>query len=350
MTPLDKVAQQIASAGGSPEKLFGTLPADQKRTYRRLMGFLHPDKWVVNGTDAEKLQAGGMLHTVTEMWEMLQAQIGGRFTAVGHRYTYEMAGTLAKGDISNLYASTYWDPIEMANREAVFKLVRSPQNNDLMLAEASALKAISKSGSRRAVFASTFVETLRYQDPNHEERRANVVHRLDGYFSLAQIMEEYPDGLDIRDIVWIWRRCLIGLSLAHELGYVHGAVLPEHIMVQVPRHEVVLVDWCYSVKPGEKIKAMVPHRQSLYPQEVIQQEPADEGTDLAMLARTMSCLFNIYTPKQMHAFVKGCTMPAGRPKDAGMILRTLTDLIERLYGERQFRVFSMPRSRPHAHA
>ena len=62
----------------------------------------------------------------------------------------------------------------------------------------------------------------------------------------------------------MWRRLLVGLGWAHRAGVVHGAVLPEHVLIHPAEHGLVLVDWCYSVAPGERIPALVAkHRDGL---------------------------------------------------------------------------------------
>ena len=56
-------------------------------------------------------------------------------------------------------------------------------------------------------------------------------------------------GVDPRDAAWMWRRLLVALGFAHRAGVLHGAVLPEHVLIHPGEHGLVLVDWCYSV-PG----------------------------------------------------------------------------------------------------
>jgi hypothetical protein len=53
-------------------------------------------------------------------------------------------------------------------------------------------------------------------------------------------------------------------------GLVHGAVLPEHVLIQPDEHGLVLIDWCYSVPltPSTPLRAPVTARAGLYPPEV----------------------------------------------------------------------------------
>ena len=49
-------------------------------------------------------------------------------------------------------------------------------------------------------------------------------------------------------------------------------------------------------------------------------------------------------PAPLRAFLRGCTLPnpAARPQDAWSLLAELDDLLDRLYGPRAFRPFTMP--------
>jgi hypothetical protein len=59
------------------------------------------------------------------------------------------------------------------------------------------------------------------------QRRANVIGRLTGFRTLAQVRAAYPRGVDPRDAAWMWRRLLVAVGAAHRAGVIHGAVLPE---------------------------------------------------------------------------------------------------------------------------
>ena len=103
-------------------------------------------------------------------------------------------------------------------------------------------------------------------------RHANLIGALGGFRSLAEVRSAFPAGLDPRDAAWMWRRLLVAIGAAHRAGVIHGAVLPEHVLIHPAEHGLVLVDWCYSVSgparrgPGHRaaLPALVPeHPRSL---------------------------------------------------------------------------------------
>jgi hypothetical protein len=49
-------------------------------------------------------------------------------------------------------------------------------------------------------------------------------------------------------------------------------------------------------------------------------------------------------PAPLRAFLRGCLLPRqeARPQDAWLLLAELDDVLERLYGPRAFRPFTMP--------
>jgi hypothetical protein len=49
-------------------------------------------------------------------------------------------------------------------------------------------------------------------------------------------------------------------------------------------------------------------------------------------------------PAPLRAFLRGCPLPVpeARPRDAWLLLAELDDILDRLYGPRTFRPFTMP--------
>jgi serine/threonine protein kinase len=211
--------------------------------------------------------------------------------------------------------------------------------------EADALLRLDTAADpRHRAYAPRLVETFRHRDNTATERRVNVLGRLHGFHTLADVRAAHPDGLDPRDAAWIWRRLLVALGWAHRAGLVHGAVLPEHILVHPAQHGLVLVDWCYSTEPGGTIPALVDRHRGLYPPEVLNHEPASPATDIHLASHCMRQLMGERAPSPLRAFIRGCTLPAEarRPHDAWRLLAELDEALERLYGPRTFRQFTMP--------
>lgn len=306
-------------------EIFGTDPAEAVRVYHRMARLLHPDTGA-DGTAFTRLAA---------KWRSYGR--GETVTITTRKHRYEVGPKLARGDLADLFALT------RDGGSAVLKLPRDPADNDLLEREATALRQLREDGDPQFLpYVPELGENLRY-----EGRSGNVLARLEGFHTLAEVREARPDGVDPRDAAWMWRRLLVALGFAHRAGVLHGAVLPEHVLIHPEQHGLVLVDWCYSVSasadPGGRVPALVSDRASWYPPEVPGREPASPATDLFLAARCMTYLMGPKIPDPLRNFARGCTLPAQkkRPSDAWRLLEELDELLERLYGPRKFRPFAL---------
>lgn len=313
----------VATARGDAD-LFGTdAPA---RRYRELVTALHPDR--LGAVDpGVRAAATDALMAVTARWR------GGRGAELGD---YALRRIAYAGDLADLYD---------VGRDRLLKLPRNPADNDLMAREARALRRIAERGDPRHLpYVPRLVDHLPARDPaTGAERLVNVVAAAPGLHSLDEVRRAYPDGLDPRDAAWMWRRLLVALGLAHRAGVVHGAVLPRHVLIEPDAHGVVLVDWCFAVVGEGAVPALVPGHEDWYPAEVTARRPAGPGTDLAMAARCMTWLMAGRAPRELRAFAAGCTRPklAARPDDAWRLLGELDEVLDRLFGPRTFRPFTL---------
>ena len=213
-----------------------------------------------------------------------------------------------------------------------------------MQAEATALQTLDREGDpKHRAYAPRLIETSTHEDAAKVRRTATILERQRGFVSLAEVGNAYPGGIDTRDAAWMWRRLLTGLGWAHRAGVVHGAVLPEHVLIHPGEHGLVLVDWCYSVTPGGIIPALVTRRRADYPPEVPAKQPATAATDLFMATGLMLRLIKD-PPAAVRRFAAGCRYdaPRMRPQDAWRLLEEFDELLADLYGPRRFRAFAMP--------
>ncbi|HTJ40197.1 MAG TPA: serine/threonine protein kinase [Dactylosporangium sp.] len=300
------------------EELFGGADAHQQ--YRALAKLIHPDAVGPRGTKA--------FARLSELWRS-------RGTIRSARGVYSTTTLEHRGDLANLYKVP----------EGHLKLVRDPACNDLMAREAAALRRMAEHADPRYLpYVPRLVDTFRHK-ADGTARRGNVIGvSATRLHSLAEVQRKRPHGLDPRDAAWMWRRLLVGLGTAHRAGVVHGAVLPEHVLIEPGDHGVVLVDWCYSAsEPGERIAAIVPRHRDRYPAEVLDRGEPGPYTDLAMAAGLMADLMGDRAPKALRRFADGCRLasPRQRPDDAWRLLAELDELLHRLYGPRKFRPFAI---------
>jgi len=91
-------------------------------------------------------------------------------------------------------------------------------------------------------------------------------------------------GVDPRASVWMWRRVLELLSFVHRSGLVHGAVLPQHLLVERGEHGVRLVGFSCASPPGEPLRTVCLPYERFYPPALLGGGPLRPEHDVAMSA------------------------------------------------------------------
>lgn len=335
-----------------PSELFGTLDGEQRtalrRKYHQLVAQVHPDLH-----PHQQVAAQEALRQINEWYQRAQAQIsqgvyGQRITLdlntpFGHFISYSEPW---QGDLCALY------PLVHNNQKLLLKVVRKAQNNDLMEAEATALQTIEQGleGDPLLGHFPKLHKSFLWQSEQASLHRVNLLGQIEGCFTLSTVIKAFPNGLELGDAAWIFNRILAALAKAHQLGLVHGAVLPCHILIDPRDHNGILIDWCYSVPIGQCIRSISPSYKADYPPEVLQKLPAQPATDLYMAARCMLHLLGAQhdlqelgsgVPAAMQALLRACLIPAPhrRYESAWQLYDDFRELLQKLYGPARFRPF-----------
>jgi serine/threonine protein kinase len=378
---LEFTAKHLESSK-TPEEVFGKVngTTDEKlkaltTTFRRVAKAIHPDRF--NGSKLE-VRAKDAFAMLTTWKEAAEAKIragsygdGKPFVAPAAKptfvpqvvktakMTYELTKLVTSGDLADLYACTFKH--EGKEVSGILKVSQSPADNDLVENEAKTLtemypmKQVDEKFYR---YLPKFYDSFMLRGPSKTNRRVTVIQRVDGYYSLAEIMKEYPKGVDYRDAVWMFKRVLAGIGFVHkQKDVVHGALVPTHILVHPTEHGAKIVDWCYSVRQAKSaanhVKALSKPYKAFYAPEILDKKPPTPQTDLFMVAKCMVALLggNIATnqmpatvPKQFQAFLGSCLLPAQhrRPDDAWSLHEDLDKLLSQLVGKPKYRPLFMP--------
>lgn len=324
-------------------------PYAVKFVYRKLAQILHPDRH--NGPQRD-LAATAFAQLAILQGEAEKALAEDRYgtplvmaTIRTRKAVHTVRTKFIDGDLTTLYRAG--TTTEDGTVESLIKVARSPKDNDLIAAEASALKRLHATPDDLERHIPVLLDTFVYKEG---QRRANAIGFLDGYSSVEHIRRVYGSkGIDPRHVVWMWRRLLMALGYAHDLGVVHGAVLPPHIMIEPKDHAVMLVDWCYSSTCVDEmyppVKAVVPDWGFFYPEEIPAKEPPSPATDIAMAAYSMAYMSNL--PRPMRAFFRGCVLQKQRmrPQNAWSLLKEFDELLEQIgepFHPRRWVEFAVP--------
>jgi hypothetical protein len=339
----------------SPLDVFGPLGAAPqavlKRRYRELVTIAHPDHNPDRVADANAAFAKLRDLYATAQHQVARGVYGAtpRISATTKQHQYIGYEPPLPGDLCDLF------PVEADGQQVLLKVARQPRNNDLLAAEAQTLRQIERALEGQLVRAHfpTLVEHFLLPDTAGVRRHTNVLRAARGFVSLAEVLRAYPHGLPAPDAAWMFNRVLAALGVVHNLGMVHGAVTPAHILIRPADHNGMLVDWCYSVPVGEPLKAISRPYAADYPPEVAAKQAATPATDLYLAARCMVRLLGgdgdpqslpAGVPKPIRALLRSCLLasPQRRAGDTWQLFDDFHEILGRLYGPPVFRPFQMP--------
>lgn len=378
LTELRAAATAIEAASVA-EDVFGALHGSKEsqneqlvNLFRQLVRTVHPDKHP-GATDSDKESAATAFGKLTafrdEAEQKIEAGTYGLRKARVERDTpisptiiqvrnkkYILGRIISEGDIADVYGGTIQD--DPKNVELAFKLVRSVADNDLMDREAEILKELypkDQADEQFYRYLPKLLDNFRLRGTSGSMRAVNLFPRALGFYSLAQILREYPNGLDFRDVVWMFKRLLVAIGFAHEQGFVHGAVVPAHVLVHPIQHGAKLVDWHYSVTTddGDRVPAISKSWKVFYAPEILAKEQVRPATDIYMAAKCAVALLGgdadsgkmpDTVPSFIQSFLTSCLVrsPARRPDDAWKLHEEFDELLKRTVGKPKYRALAMP--------
>jgi hypothetical protein len=360
------VEEVFGELAGTREEMF----ASARKVFRHMAKVLHPDL----SHDAAYDEAFKLL---LSFWEQARVHIeqGSYGLSYSRRifepfdiqtpaHIYHVEGLFGWGDLCSLYAASMSSRSGKSGadeqRRVLLKVTSKPQDNDLVANEVRVLAHLQTAPdyANWRHFASQLVESFSYHERETGViRQVNVLVYNDGFYSLKEVREAYPQGIDARDMAWMWRRLLVVLAQAHDNAVIHGAVLPTHVLIHPQQHGLVLIDWSYAVVNAQKTSSVIPAissaYRSWYSPEVFAREVPIPGLDIAMAACCMIDLLGGDAPLRtlpesipwpLRNHLLGCTLSSSRMRvqDAHLVLSEFDALIERLWGPRVFRKFRMP--------
>ncbi|AEV87594.1 hypothetical protein ACWT_6582 [Actinoplanes sp. SE50] len=284
----------------------GTAFVNARHAYRTLARIVHPDA----AGAARREPATAAFARLSALYH--ERGVDGHVKPERTRWTARPL--FAEGDIAELFE----------DGDLLLKIARDPADNDLMAAEANALRRLNTHGRPGfRAYAPRLTRSFSYHG-----RTVNVLTRQRGFRDLATATDR---GLP--DLVWIWRRLLAGLGWAHRAGVVHGAVFEEHVLIDPRVRGLVLIDWCYATPVGARPRALIARHEHRYPFEVPAGQPVTAATDLHLATSLMKRLFGTDMPLPLRRFADGCLYdaPRMRPQNAWRLLAEFDELVPPRY-------------------
>lgn len=252
--------------------------------------------------------------------------------------TYELTAKLAAGDLCDVHLAT-----DHAERY-VIKAPRlaNPAADALLDQEMRVLQCLTEADTQYAPYFPAPVETFLL---DKRGPRYNVFQWEDGLFTASEIAVRYPQGLDGHHLAWMFKRMLAALGYIHRQGWVHGAVLPPHLLFHAENHGLRLAGWIHAVPLGQPLTVVPAEFKAWYPPEA--RQGAVAATDIYLAARSLVYLAGglpqsgrppSAVPAPLWRFVQACLLesPRMRPHDAGSVHDEFDDLLHDLYGPPQY--------------
>lgn len=213
-----------------------------------------------------------------------------RFWFDGCRYA--VLGQLARGEGSDVYLSRRDGRLSDL---VVVKALRSLDDVDLLAREHEVLADLEKSSVKGASHFSRLIPqrvgqgTARLGMRGQGGDQKVAIHRWRSGFvhTFDDVLRAHAGGIAPEASVWIWKRTLEILGWMHHSGWIHGGVLPPHILVHARDHGVALVGLSRAVPPGKPLPAFSSTLRAYYPDAVWNGAPATEATDITMSARAV---------------------------------------------------------------
>jgi serine/threonine protein kinase len=168
--------------------------------------------------------------------------------------SYRLMQQLGTGEISQVYLAQRLGPMPFL---ATIKISSAPTAAKQYAREAQVLRDLqaTENGAASAYCLQHLPMVIAQGVVSGDgTKHALVLNHVNGFWgSLAALNKRYPQGLDPRHAVWIWRRLLDVLQFIHAQGWAHGDVRPEHALVHPADHGVRMIGWT-SAKKGASPK------------------------------------------------------------------------------------------------
>lgn len=199
---------------------------------------------------------------------------------------------VARGEISDVY---FAQRARWPTERVLLKILRDPRHRPRFDNEWEVLQTLHRSDAPGAATLSPRLPQPVVCGPirsgAHSGRRAMALLWKDGFVhTFEAVRQAYPGGIEPRASIWIWRRILEVLSFLHASGFVHGAVLPPHLLVEDNEHGVLVVGFGCAGPPGAPLSAVCTGCKPYYPADLLALRKLTPAVDLAMSARSVAVL------------------------------------------------------------
>lgn len=268
------------------------------------------------------------------------------------RGTYKLAdAAFCEGDFSALYKG------EGKTGAITAKIALEPACTVWLEREASFLAEFMTNRAVQSLqpYVPNLIDTFLVKEGS-KQFRVNIIRAVPDLVSIQDIITAFPGGLESPQAAWVARRIIAQVIAATMLGAVHGAITPDHVLVDPYKHEPLHIGWAHAIRDPKgshvRITQIVERHRDLYPPEVFTKTIPDERTDIYMAGATIVKLLGgdvkartlpVSVPDEMSACVMRAIEPTpGRRFSSGVqFLDEFTRVVRGIWG-RVYRPLIMP--------
>lgn len=356
---LQNVTNSIIKAT-KPEEIFGKLDTSDMPTqlkqlvhiYFRIMHTIHPDKYT---TIEDKALATEVTKKLSSLYNEAEVKIKSnsynktnviKFNIKNRTYTFGKliySGETAKIFKGVLIADDKEVPI-------IIKISNSILHNELLNNEAKILTIINKEEVSKIYPAyPTLFDTITIDDATtHTKRQVNILSDYQNV-SLKDVIQKFPDGIDPRDAAWMFNRMLESISLLHGIGIVHNYLAPSHVMLDLPNHNAILIDWTRAKiisEPVETKQASSKHAPYLFTKTLINRQALDIYSAGKIMIKLLGGDIETNAvpnsiPKSVRNLLAATILQPPTFDSAAEIREEFVKILKALYGKPVFRPFML---------
>lgn len=271
--------------------------------------------------------------------------------------TYRVSDEImAIGDHCDIYEGSYERNGKV--HPAVFKRARNNADLDRLDHERKVLNTFWK-----AIDEDKNLKFFGHTLPKHFGRASDgvldfhVLKKSEGY-TAETLRALFPNGVPPNQVAWMLTRLLTTLAAAHQQGWTHGAVLPQHLLVRWDNveghHFAKVLDWTSAARIDDPIQDILPKYALFYAPEAWKKGKASPASDIFMFGQVANYLLGgdlknrrvpDSVPRQLRGFVQACLIPSlhRRPDNASeLLLDNLRPVLAEIWGSPKFVDFQLP--------
>ncbi len=291
-------------------------------------------QWVVDSLVSGWL-AHGWLHRSAGAWRRSRRPCKTIIQSPRDRYVVDKM--LGNGDASRVYTC------HSHRTRGLLKIAHTTACDQLLLKEQRVLQQLHEQSDE--VYCEYFPvprELFSWQG-----RCVSAFDYRGGFRQAVEIRRRFHHGVDPRHVAWMFNRILEALGMVHGLGWVHGAVLPPHLLFHPENHGLQLIGWVHAERRGSPLQVISKPWRPWYPPECFRHEPVTPASDIFLAAKSMIWMAggnpaldslppNIPEPMCSRIFDCLADDPSLRPQDAWQLHAEFKDDLASLFGPPKF--------------